>query len=598
MISDLKELKKRLTSTLSDNDFVLEQRTAEQRLDNIAQYSQRIPFASNPQATWDSFWLAGRTVQELGAIYQDPTLAQQTLPVQQAFLLALLQLLETPTLLLNTLPQRHRLLYYYDLLGFRLHGSQPDTTVVSFTLHNNVDGYLLPAGTALDAGQDSVGNTLRYLTDESLLITPQQLNAVCWTWQDSDVNKTWKISTALDLDNNIALPGEGIRLFTQTNNTEDLLQQDPTTPALYLGFNGVTPGETLSVYWSLDAPSALNLSWFYYSQSKAWASLSAGLQDGTDGLSGSALWRAILPEDSIPGSEYTALSAESYWIKAVPADGKAFAADNVPKLNAIFARAVTATLDTTTEIDSSHFAQPLAAGSISQLTTPVEEISSVAQPLPSVGGRVQETQEALLQRAATRIGHRQRAINWGNMRSMLMDHFPQLYDVQYPDQKKLNAIPAPVTQTLLAIPASGSRDNDDPLRPILSPGRLAAMTDWLKQYTSLWASPVLVNPTYIDVFAHYKVIFVAGITPDYGYGQLHDWLQQRYMPWSGNLKQAIVPGNLVDYYQLLATIQQSPLVLRVVTLSLQRGKDGESQQETLRAGDYEVLILNPVADAS
>ncbi|ROP62292.1 hypothetical protein EDF81_0777 [Enterobacter sp. BIGb0383] len=868
MISDLDELKKKLASNIADKSFVLDIRTAEQRLNNIAQYSALIPFASNQDATWDSFWLAGSTAQQLSDIYQNAALAEQRLPVQQTFLLALLQLLETPTQLLNTLPARHRALYYYDLLGFALRNSQPDSVVVNFELQRNTTGYLLPAGTALDAGQDSAGNTLSYLTDENLLITPQQLSLLCWTRQDTD--GSWWVSTALDQASNISLPDEGIRLFSQTDNesaqqqqvsqslllatlTGDLRventldtaatlalvgksgdldfqrdgtsavfrlsaqtlqkarnaqpqawtapqlvlrspttqggaapdaltvaidncqetdyvsqdgaghldtfsypfgaqpqlgsafeltlpvafsrtggtltiqpqwrdlpqqsfaqwyadypeppadnaafkaqivlvapdgteqqgdeqplfsgegtpqgeplhviipadtsatagyiarvvlsgadfnhaawQQSPegknapwtpqvsridttfaaslslsnsassavrlavqdsgdTAPALYLGFSEVTPGETLSVYWSLNAPASLNLSWFYYSNQGEWVSLSSGVLDSTGGLSTSALWRAVLPEDSAAGSDFANFSADYYWIKAEPADGDAFAADTVPRLNAIFAGAMTATLDTTGTVDNSHYAQALPAGTISQLASPVTEISSVTQLLPSTGGQIQETQDALLQRAATRIAHRQRAISWGNMRSMLMDRYPQLYDVQFPDEQKLNHIPALTEQQLLAIPDSRYRDNDDALRPALSSARLAEMASWLQQYTSLWATPELLNPTYIDVTALYRVIFIAGISPDYGYRQLESWLQQRYMPWGDDQKQAVTPGNRVDYYQLLATLQQSPLVQRVVSLTLTRD-GGEAQQQTISASDNEVLILNPVPD--
>lgn len=56
--------------------------------------------------------------QALSDIYQHPERAEKMLPVQQAFLLALLHLLETPKALLNTVPARHRSLYYRDLLGF------------------------------------------------------------------------------------------------------------------------------------------------------------------------------------------------------------------------------------------------------------------------------------------------------------------------------------------------------------------------------------------------------------------------------------------------------------------------------------------------
>lgn len=590
---DLEALKKILDEEVVGDEFALDPRTPLERLENIASYSALIPFASDADASWDSFWLNDTTTQALADLYQSGEFKAQTLPVQQTFLLALLQLLETPGLLFNTLPPRHRLLYYCELLGLSLRGAQPDSVAVSFTLQGNTVDYLLPAGTALDGGMDSAGNALIYLTDDLLLISPQRLSMLCWT-RHADK----RLSTVLDVENNIEIPEEGVRMLSITGHETET---NISGQWIFLGFSDVTPGETLSLYWSLDGTSPLNLTWSYYSRQNKWVPLAAGVQDSTSGLSGSGLWQAVLPDDSAVGTtDSQDLSQAYYWLRAGIED-----VVDPAKLKGVFSGAVTATLDTTGNIDASHFAQPLPAGTITQLITPLAEISGVSQPLHASGGRAPETETAFLQRAATRISHRQRAISWGNMRSMLLDNYPQLFDIRLPNVDKLNHIPALVTQTLLAIPDSRYRDNDDALRPTLSPARLSAMSTWLKQYTSLWAEPVVVNPVYIDVTARYKVMFIDGISPDYGYSQLQRWLQQRYMPWGEDRQQAVTPGNQIDYYQLLATIQQSPLVQRVLSLTLwrqpmlQRPEVGAQaqQQHTILARDHEVLILIPVADS-
>jgi hypothetical protein len=868
-MSYLKQLHDKLAA---ESGFKLEQRTIEERLENIAKYSALIPFASDATATWKNFWMSEVTAQELANVYKNTALAKQILPVQQAFLLAVLELLETPTLLLNTLPTRHRALYYYDLLGFTRRAALPDTVAVSFTLLRNQPDYLLVAGTALDAGPDESGNALTYLTDRNLLITSQELSQVCWTRQQES---TWVVSTVLDLESNISLPSEGLRLFSLTDNDKplqkhaqlnfplgalmgeiyleaasgavldgttafalvgkngqfdfkptklagdvlafrlpeevlykarkeqpsqhenlqlsmmvpadlvalpealkvtigncqqigyraqdgerningysypfgripisenvfeltlpvefsknggeltlqpqwvdlpkvsfaqwyadypdspadnsafkvriDLLSADgteirgeeqslfsgdgvpqgeilrltipansqttsgdtvrvvllppdflhsvwqenpenknlPWAPqvskihtvfqttlgdivvreklsrlqasigepqALYLGFSGVNAGDILSLYWSMTIPSALDLVWHYYNEKGQWMPLVAGVEDGTRGLSTNGLWQTTLPGDAVRGSEYTNLSAEYFWIKAIEASGAILSSDKTPKLNAIFAGAVTATLNTATEVERSHFSQPLAADTSSQLATPIPQISQVSQPLPSIGGKASESEAALLQRAATRIAHRQRAISWGNMRSLLMDNYPQLYDVQFPDVEKLNHIPALEVQKLLIIPISRYRDNEDALRPTLSEGKLTEMVTWLKRYTSLWAMPVLENPVYVDVTASYTVLFSDGISQDWGYSQLASWLQKQYMPWGEDQQLAVTPGNQIDYFQLLATIQKSSLVQRVTSLTLSRDK-GIALKETLHASEHEVLILIPVPAA-
>lgn len=603
-MSDLDKLKQRVGSGLTDQAFLLEPRTVKDLLDLVAKYTESVPFYGHADADWNRFWMAGRTPDTLSDIYQHPELADKTLPVQQAFLLALLHLLETPRILLNTVPARHRSLFYRDLLGFSPRAPQPDSVAVSFMLQKNSSPYALPAGSLLDGGQDNAGNSITYQTDDSLLITGQQLEQLRWTAQDKNT-KTWKRYTAIDRASGVTLPVGGVRLFSEAGEGTDTQEQ---VPVLYLGFSGTSAEDTLSVYWYLRASLVLELTWSYYN-GKDWASLGAGVQDDTAGLSVSNLWRARLPADSQPGCPPedvdNTLKAGYYWIKGTLKKNKEVKSENelseaMPKLQAVLASAMTATLNMAQMVDDSHFVRPLPANTINRLVTPVAAISDVLQPLPSEGGQRRETEAMMLQRAATRIAHRQRAITWSNMRNLLMEQYPQIYDVRFPDADKLNHLPALDVQSLMVIPDDRYCDNDDALRPKFSTGRLARMAEWLAQYTSLWATATLQNPKYIDVTAHYRVSFVAGIRPDYGYQQLAAQLQHDYMPWATDRRQPVTPGNKVDYYQLLAALQQSSLVQSVHTLALihdvtdETGtRRTEKTQSTVIAKDDEVLILCP-----
>lgn len=582
-MSNLAQLTQKLASVLPENDFLLALPIADEYLNKIAEYTRHIPFSGHADAVWETFWMNANSLEKLGKIYQDPALANKNLPVQQAFLLALLHLLETPKALLNTLPARHRSLYYHELLGFSPKDPQADTVAISFILQKNTPPYRLIGGSLLDAGQDNAGNEITYRTDADILVSNQQLSQLFWTLKDQ--GGEWQAYTGLDLDKNISLPAEGIRLFAKTPEHESTKLSEQ---ALYLGFNHVLPEETLSVYWSLRAASALDLSWKYYNQQKKWASLDAIIQDNTAGLSVSNLWRVTLPNDIQPGRE-DKNDDKLYWIKAIPVSTSLGSTENTPKIQCIMANAMTATLNMETVIDDQHFHQRLPAETISQLVIPVAAISHINQPLPSTGGQSRETEKGLLQRAATRIAHRHRALTWNDMRSLLMEQYPQIYDVQFPYVDKLNALPALEEQQLMLIPKNGFNDNDDTLRPEFSTGRLAIMTQWLTQYTSIWSRPKLVNPRYVDVTVRYQAVFATGIRPEYGYRQLALELGQKYMPWGNDNRTAVMPGNRVDYYQLLATLQQSPLVQRIISLVLVRA--GKPIQETLIARDAEVLIL-------
>jgi hypothetical protein len=873
---DLDELKAKLADVIVDDTFKLEERTPAQLLEFVKQYTALVPFASDENSLWRDFWFTNITSQQLSDIYLDPARGNKIVPVQQTYLLLLLGLLKTPTLLLDTVPDRHRTLYYQQLLGFTTGAIKPDAVAVSVNLKSNSKPYMLPAGTLLDAGQDAAGNTITYQTDTDLLINHQLLNSLCWTKQDEGGN--WQLMTAIDVENNIALPEGGIRLFSETKNVESLqrnlviddrltrlsgdisvtiasgdeargtqaitptlsLQSDEQTPlmfratrtrsgdllyrlpssplqkawhqeaaarakaslqlkfpagqlaalptayqvsvsqaqevgylpqegqgyinsfsypfgsqpvtgngfelslpaafvetggtltispqwsnlptenfalwysryttpptdnsvfmaslylvqpsgemtflgeqslfsgngvpqmqpliatlpadldasagswsirvelsgsdfhhqewandpvgknapwtpqvsridtqftqtfalealldrsallrdgevtqqAIYLGLSGVEDGDSISIYWSLQSLSALSISWYYLNEAGVWQTLDATLNDGTQGLLNSGLWQAILPGEVWTGGD--GLSEEYFWLKGVPA--QTVRSDEAPKIRDLFSNAVTATLNLSEEVDSSHFDAPLPAGTITQLLTPVTEISGVNQTQPSTGGHARETTAELFDRAAERIATRHRAITWQDMRHMLLDQYPELYDIHFLDVSKLLTIPALTEQVLVVIPASSASDNDDTLRPALSAGRLLKMGQWLTQFTSPWANPTLVNPTYVNITSRYQVTFLDEVNPNYGYQQLSEWLQQRYMPWGADIEQVVAPGNQIDYYQLLATIQQHPLVKNVVALELV-DESGTTHQETIVAKENEVLILIPQVKA-
>jgi len=232
---DLDDLKAKLADVIVDDTFQLEDKTPAQLFEFVRQYTSLVPFASDKESLWRDFWFTNVTPEQLAAFYFDATPANKILPVQQTFLLLLLGLMETPRLLLNTVPDRHRTLYYQQLLGFKTGAIKPDTVAVSFNLKSTSKNYLLPAGTLLDAGQDAAGNTITYQTDSDLLVNNQFLNSLCWTKQDEDGN--WQLMRALDVENDISLPEGGIRLFSETKNVE-ALQRDLVIDAALTRLSG------------------------------------------------------------------------------------------------------------------------------------------------------------------------------------------------------------------------------------------------------------------------------------------------------------------------------------------------------------------------
>ncbi|MBS9438183.1 hypothetical protein EAE91_13765 [Photorhabdus noenieputensis] len=892
-------LNNKLTAIVSETDFKLDERSTLDILNWLKEYTEKIPFGQEKEQFWSSFYfIQENTPQQLANIYQEANRANGTLPAHQAFLLVFLKLLETTKILFNTFPARHRDLYYRELLGLKPRNAQADRVTIGITLNSDRVEYLIPKGTLFDAGHDSAGNPLQYVSELNILANQGELTDLCWYRKEGN---SWKSAIPLNLADNIAFPENGIRLFSPTpddvsvlsgylitsplfamsagertikitlasewdgepehitanisaenrwlslavklvnkttlelglsasdapitppdaldnmtfdvpvlklgtrqgpmlskikdieisingnrsvyyasdggiertdassfpfgqspllgsgfnliapewygtenatltitpqwvglpkegfkewykevkkgkegeelnpvyritandafkiqgylitpqerktlNATQPLFGgtgapqgqslkftlptmnypvadssspndwpasirielagqdfmhtqywQDPTgknlpytpqisalqiqfsakakleqfavypltpfgrgeaaaeTPAFtyeafYLGFTGVLPGQTLSLYWHLEGVKALDLSWSYLDKRNTWRKLDKLVDDQTGNLFDRGIWRTLLPQDA--SNQAALMPTGRYWLKAEIV-GKIDPQD-YPRIKGLLYNAIIATLANAETVEPEHFINGLVADSIKQPVATIAAISSITQPWASWNGRPQESEQAFLKRIPVRLSHRNRVLSWGNMVTLLKDHFISLFDVRYHSGSKLTTIPAPEKQQLIVIPDNRYKDNDDALRPTLNPARLKEMVEWLSQLSSPWATIEINNPTYVDVKVDYQVTFISGVNSDYGCYQLQQQLSRIYMPWAENPAIGVTTGNCIDYYQLLATIEQSPLVERVTNLSITTANQTKGTVgASIEANDDEVLIL-------
>lgn len=716
---ELTELNKKLSDLVPMSDFKLDNRTSLQLLQYIEEYTKIIPFSQGNNHWNDFFFMADNTPEKLADLYQGEVEANGELLPHQAFLLAVLQLLETPISLLNALPAAHRNLYYRALLGLSPRPAQPDQVALSVELNTTVTEQLLTKGTLFEAGQDEQGNALQYALDASLLANRGYISELRWLRKKE--NQQWITATPWDSQAQLSLPSDGIRLFSETdsdksvlggvlitseklameegtrkivvtfdkdmssqnlvaqissgnqwltlspkvntkevtlelsdkepaiNAPEDLdnlvfsepvlrlqgkdsqalptvtaLKVQETTidkasfktfhltpfgyspeieplednPALYLGITDVEPGQTLSLYWKLKSPQQPeNVFWYYLNQKNQWVALAAWVKDETQHLYQDGIWQVVLPADA--SAQATQMPTGRYWLKAVmviPAHEGSWG--KTPWLYGLIYNAMTATLANSDSIDDSHFLTPLPAGTIQRPVDPIIVVASINQPWASWNGRVPESYSAFFERGAQHLSHRNRALTWGNMATLLKERYVSIFDVKYPGNDELTRVPALEKQQLTIIPANRYNDSDDPLRPVLNPARLQEMAEWLQQKGSPWAEIEISNPKYVDVKINYKVIFKPDVNEDFGYRQLRQQLSETYMPWSVNEQRPVMLNNSINYYQLLATIQQQPLVERVTCLTLRRSDAAKDSDITasVEAKDNEVLILVWEAD--
>lgn len=97
------------------------------------------------------------------------TINEKTEP-HYALFIAFLELFKFVQRDINTFTKRHLDFYYKDVLKLIKKSSDPDQVFIIFELAQNATSVLIPEGTALDGGEDALGNPLVYRTDRDVVI--------------------------------------------------------------------------------------------------------------------------------------------------------------------------------------------------------------------------------------------------------------------------------------------------------------------------------------------------------------------------------------------------------------------------------------------
>ncbi|MCG1040898.1 MULTISPECIES: hypothetical protein [Burkholderiaceae] len=350
--------------------------------------------------------------------------------------------------------------------------------------------------------------------------------------------------------------------------------QPVTARTLFLGFTGLKPGQDLDLWWQLKSPQGQALHWSYLRQDNVWCTLDSQVRDTTEGFSQSGLWHVVLPHDA--STTASAMPRGRYWLACRfeginPLLSDPSASSDMPLLVGLCVNAVTATRISGVD--------PLrVAGSVTRTVQGLDGIQGVIQRWNSEGGQTPETTSDFYRRAAKRLSHRDRALTWRDIKRLLLDRFPALYEVRVVDTV--------AKQQLVVVPKPGEQDNGDPLKPMLNTTRLKAMQDDILGRASPWLNIELCNPGYRDILVDYTLVFRDGLNPEYSYAQVKKSLSRRYMPWGEAAStHPVTLGDTLDYYQLFAELQQLPWVTSVTDLKIDGG------DKSIAADGIEVLIL-------
>lgn len=152
----------RLIKALLPDYVSVDERDMNDLIEFVNKFTSLIQYYNiNNQAdgTWKEL-MVGQFIDDLN---------QKTEP-HYALFIAFLELFQYAQRDINSFTKRHLDFYYKDVLKLIKKSADPDQAFILFELAQNASSVLIPEGTALDGGEDALGNPLVYRTAHNVLI--------------------------------------------------------------------------------------------------------------------------------------------------------------------------------------------------------------------------------------------------------------------------------------------------------------------------------------------------------------------------------------------------------------------------------------------
>jgi hypothetical protein len=293
------------------------------------------------------------------------------------------------------------------------------------------------------------------------------------------------------------------------------------------------------------------------------------VRDTTNRLLASGVVTFVIPAEATV--ENTIMPPGYIWLKAATAQDP----ESTSKMVDVAANAVELGWVMASEAAAAtHLATALPAGTIAKLSTPIEQVTKVAQPFASFGGAPREDEEGLRTRAAERLRHRDRAVAPWDYERLVLDAFPSVHRVKCIPHAKPGAWMAPGHTLIVVVPDLRNRNAPDPLRPKTDADTIVRITDMLRARMPGQAQIAVKNPAYQRIRVSCKVRFHAGYEFNFYRGETVSAIIQMLSPWAFDARRPLTFGGRVYRSTLLNAIEDLPFVDYLTDFTLLTGADG------------------------
>lgn len=360
----------------------------------------------------------------------------------------------------------------------------------------------------------------------------------------------------------------------------ELLPRFEDAGNLYIGIDGDDPGDTLTLLFqlredsrpvcaatdgTLDDAHATGLRWSYLSDN-VWKPLSRRdiLTDSTHRLMTSGIVTLRVPADI--GNRNSVMPDGLYWLR-ISADRDM---EKYCSLYAVHAQAVQVQRG---EDVPQTVPMVLPAGTITRSRRPLPGIVSVTQPLPSCGGRAQETREQMRTRVSERLRHKQRAVTPADFESLILEAFPEVYKVKCFANLSTKHGPhdcvRPGQALIVPLPYwPATRDGEQ--MPMLDGNVVQQIAEFANALSSPWASVSVENPVYERIQVRCKVRFTERAGNGHYLTLLNDALSRFLTPWQDGAGYRTHFGWCIRQHDIEAYIGSLPYVQYVSGFSMLR----------------------------
>ncbi len=340
---------------------------------------------------------------------------------------------------------------------------------------------------------------------------------------------------------------------------------------LYLGIKDLLPPCPVSFYFELkenlnlfsdqnakkNKPEIvwsymINDEWKDFSQNKI-------LKDTTNGFNNSGIIHLDIPGELT--NKNSILEHGLYWVR-VSVKGEP---DLLPRCLKVATQAMSVTwIDNGSS--STHLQEPLPSISIKKLASSISQIRGVRQPFPSFGGRPGETKIDFYTRTSERLRHKNRAVSAWDYERLVLDKFPNIYQVKCVTHVGNEAFVGKGSVTVVVVPKIDKNIKSYHL-PVVNYTVLDSIKEYLKGISSPFVNIEVRNPIYERVKITAGLRFVQGKNNGTFLKKLNQDIIEFMCPWMLGVSKELELGGVLVKDVILSFLEKCPYVEFVTKFS-------------------------------